>query len=73
MSIAAATAGHRGAPPRLGDLVHVCSWCRNVRVGADWVGSEEGMRRLGSVSRAERHLSHGICPACLERVTSSLD
>jgi hypothetical protein len=71
--VSTAAARHRGAPPRLRDLVHVCSWCRNVRVGAEWVGNDEGLRRLGPVFRAERRLSHGICPACFDRVAASLD
>jgi hypothetical protein len=31
------------------------------------------MRKLGAFSRSERHLSHGICPRCFDRVAATLD
>ena len=48
---------------RLQGLIPVCAWCRRVRNDANyWQSVEEYMAEV-----TDCRISHGICPACLER------
>jgi len=55
--------------PRSGDMVLVCSWCRSVRVGEEWVEVEEAVRQLRLFEAVEMpSITHGICERCSEKV-----
>jgi hypothetical protein len=56
------------------DVIIVCSWCKNIKIGDDqWVEIEEAVARLGLFNADYLpQLSHGICPACSESVWSEL-
>lgn len=43
-------------------FIPICSFCRKVRVGAEWQSFE---KYLSDHSEAE--LSHGLCPDCAEK------
>lgn len=50
---------------RLHGLLPVCAWCRRVRNDRDyWQSVEEYMAEV-----TDCRITHGICPACLERET----
>jgi hypothetical protein len=40
-------------------FIQVCSWCRKVNVGDEWVSFEHYMQRQHDVLS-----THGICPSC---------
>ena len=47
------------------DLVSMCSWCKRVRAGDDWLEVEPALERLGIESQDPMPgVSHGICPRC---------
>ncbi len=55
---------------RRDDLVPFCGWCARVQIGEDWLEVEEATERLGLLSRdTAPTLTHGICPACFDRIT----
>jgi hypothetical protein len=55
---------------RSGGVLPICSWCKAVWVETAWVELEEAMKRTDILARAPLPpLSHGICPACSERMT----
>lgn len=57
-----------------GNLVLVCSWCNRLDVEGRWLEVEDAVQELGLFERDRMpHLSHGICPACFERVSLALD
>lgn len=48
-----------------GDLLRMCSWCKQVAVEDAWVEVEEAVIRLGLFDgQRVPELSHGICPRC---------
>lgn len=50
--------------------LQICSWCKAVYVQQAWLGLEEAVQRLGLLADAVLpQLSHGICPACSDRMT----
>jgi hypothetical protein len=50
--------------------LQICSWCKAVYVQRTWLGLEEAVQRLGLFADAVLpQLSHGICPACSDRMT----
>lgn len=59
--------------PRGLDLVRICSWCKKVKVGDDWVAVEEAVGRLGVFeSDYLPALTHGICIACERSIDDEL-
>jgi hypothetical protein len=42
-------------------VLPICSMCKRIRSGVDWVTIEEYMTR-----NSEARLTHGICPECAE-------
>ncbi len=47
----------------------VCSWCRRIEVGDQWLEVEQALRRLHLLSFTEiPGISHGICDDCLGAV-----
>jgi len=55
--------------PRSEDLLAVCSWCKRVRAGEEWLEIEEAIAALDLFGQeCLPRLTHGICPACKERV-----
>lgn len=47
------------------DLVSMCSWCKRVRAGDDWLEVEPALERLGIDAHDPMPgVSHGICPRC---------
>lgn len=55
--------------------VRVCSWCQRIAVGPDeWVEAEVAVDRLELLhSETLPALTHGICPACYDRMLDLLD
>lgn len=46
-------------------LLVVCSWCKAVRVGEDWLPVEQAATRLGLLEAPRvPGISHGMCPDC---------
>jgi hypothetical protein len=60
--------------PHAPELLHACSWCKAVEVDGRWLEVEDAIVALGLFSR-ERvpTITHGICPACYERIRRVLD
>lgn len=54
-----------------GQILTMCSWCKGVQVGDDWMEIERAVEslRLFSATALPR-LSHGICPSCSRRVAN---
>jgi hypothetical protein len=51
--------------PRSEEFVRVCSWCKKVDVGGQWVEVEEAVSHLGLFDQALLpQLTHGICLDC---------
>ena len=52
------------------NVVTVCSWCKSVKVDHIWVEIEQAVKRLGLfAAQVLPQISHGICPACSERMS----
>ena len=59
-----------GAAERSDALLTVCSWCKAVETNHAWVEVEQAVERLGLLdAQALPQISHGICPACSERMS----
>jgi hypothetical protein len=57
---------------RTDDIVSVCSWCKAVLADQAWVEVEEAVIRLELFSvDALPRISHGICPDCSERISTT--
>ena len=41
-------------------FLRVCSWCRKLNAGSDWVPVEEFLAR-----QFDSETTHGVCPSCL--------
>jgi hypothetical protein len=48
-----------------GEFIRMCSWCRRVADGANWVRVDN---RPPNQPADARPITHGICPSCLSRV-----
>jgi hypothetical protein len=60
----------RGPTRRSADPLQICSWCKAVYAHTAWLELEEAVQRLGLLAEANLpSLSHGICPACSDRLT----
>jgi hypothetical protein len=54
-----------------GGLVR-CAWCGRVAAGSEWI--DASMLLGGSLrERLRRNATHGICPACFERVSADAE
>jgi hypothetical protein len=54
---------------RSADILRICSWCKAVSANGVWVELEDGLREMGIfASIGLPQISHGICPACSERM-----
>lgn len=54
-------------------FVRVCSWCKKVDVGGQWVEVEEAVGHLGLFHEPLLpQLTHGICDACHARMVAVL-
>jgi hypothetical protein len=50
--------------------LQICGWCKAVRVQSVWLALEVAVQRLALLADAALpQLSHGICPACSDRMT----
>jgi hypothetical protein len=58
--------------PRTPDLLRVCGWCKKIALADDrWEEAEVAIPLLGlQTARTLPALTHGICPACFERVSA---
>jgi hypothetical protein len=55
-------------------LVTVCSWCKRVAVGSEWVEVEVAVDRLGLFGASPPGgLTHGACRECIELVLRDAD
>lgn len=43
-------------------IIPACSFCKDIRIGDDWVSLEEYL-----AAHSDAQLSHGFCPACAEK------
>lgn len=65
--------GLHGTEP-LDPLVTVCSWCKRVAVGPDWLEPEAAVARFRLLDRdAPVRLTHGICPGCVTTLEVDLE
>jgi len=44
-------------------FLRVCAWCRRTECEGEWVATE-----LFLAQRLDTHTTHGICPACTQKV-----
>jgi hypothetical protein len=49
-------------------LILICGACRRVSADGRWMAFEEYIER-----RNDRRTTHGVCPACCERMMGALD
>jgi hypothetical protein len=57
---------------RSNDTLQICSWCNSVCAASAWLRVEEAVQSLGIFSDGlVPRLSHGICPACSERMAGA--
>ena len=57
------------AAPRSSDLLRMCSWCKRIPLGDDWVEVEEAIQRSGIFQAPiPPAITHGICPRCETKV-----
>jgi hypothetical protein len=64
-------AGSTGYDARM--MIRMCSWCKKVRAGDEWLEVEEAAAKLRMFeSGALPWVSHGICEACEKKVLSAL-
>jgi len=61
--------GHSADEP----LLRMCSWCKSINVGSEWLEIEEAVTRLGLFEGPARMVTHGICPACDARLRHEFD
>lgn len=62
---------HQQAPSHSRQVLSMCSWCKAVLAEHAWVEVEQAVLRLGLFAlEAMPRLSHGICPACSQRLSS---
>ena len=55
-------------------LVTVCSWCKRVAVGSEWVEVEVAVQRLGLFGGSvPGELAHGACRECVTLVLRDTD
>jgi hypothetical protein len=58
-------------PHRSDHPLQICSWCKAVYTRSAWLKLEEAVQTLDMLAEAVLpQLSHGICPACSDRMTS---
>ncbi|MEE4245237.1 MAG: hypothetical protein V2I33_07485 [Kangiellaceae bacterium] len=51
------------------EMLHICSYCFDIRIDNNWVGFEKGLAELRIFEA--KHLpkiSHGMCPNCSQRL-----
>lgn len=51
----------------LEEFLRVCSWCRKVSYGDEWIEMERYLK-----SKFATKTSHGMCPACLQKKKDEL-
>jgi len=51
----------------LEEFLRVCSWCRKVSYGNDWIEMETYLK-----SKFATKTSHGICPSCLQKTKGQI-
>ena len=55
-------------------MVRVCGWCNRFDAAGEWVELEDALPRLRLLEYPDaRMLTHGICEACLTRMTGALE
>lgn len=56
------------------ELLQMCSWCKRVKVGQQWLEVEEAAPHLPLTGSGQwPDISHGICPPCKQRVSRQID
>ncbi|HCE46896.1 MAG TPA: hypothetical protein DET40_25390 [Lentisphaeria bacterium] len=56
------------------DLLRVCSWCKKIQVGDDWMEVEKAVTRLSLFERSVLpSVSHGICDQCYKEIADILE
>jgi hypothetical protein len=56
------------------EIVMICSWCKRIRAKDEtWLDAEEAVEKMSLFNRPQLpKLSHGICPACYERLIKKI-
>lgn len=55
--------------PRNERFLRMCSWCKRVKVGVEWMEVEEAVVVLGLMTApAVPSITHGICEDCYNRM-----
>jgi hypothetical protein len=61
-------------PPRGGDLLRMCGWCKSVHAEGRWCEVEDALEAMRLFERdLLPDVTHGICPSCRERMQELLD
>ncbi len=60
--------------PRIGEVLHICGWCKRVDVGAGiWAEIEDAIEAFSLFERgALPRLTHGMCKECFETISSEI-
>ena len=57
---------------RSGEILKMCGWCKAVLVDHAWIEVEQAVERLGILAdRILPQISHGMCPDCRDRMTTT--
>ena len=55
--------------PRSDDVLTICSWCKKLLVGRQWLDAEAAIERLDLFAAPGLpRQNHGVCPACSREV-----
>ncbi|PIQ62029.1 MAG: hypothetical protein COV99_07455 [Bacteroidetes bacterium CG12_big_fil_rev_8_21_14_0_65_60_17] len=58
---------------RSDDFLSICGWCKKVHVSGEWMEVELALERLDLFGQSPLpRLTHGICPACTERMMQEI-
>ncbi len=56
------------------EFVRICSWCKRVDVGGDWLEVEVATERLELFNRERLpQLTHGVCERCYEEINRLIE
>ena len=53
--------------PRSPEWICICSWCKRIRVGPDWLEVEQAIAKLPILQMPQPpQMTHGMCPTCYQ-------
>jgi formate hydrogenlyase subunit 3/multisubunit Na+/H+ antiporter MnhD subunit len=51
----------------LESFLHICAWCRRIRIDDKWISLEEYVR-----TEHQLESTHGICPECVRKLINDI-